>query len=116
MFTLSSLFRSLRRRKAAKESDYGRRFGWFIEKDGVKIGELEYVRWLPDGQFWHEYRVTWYKSEDAVGGRDVWSKERLTLRNRRFLQVVVESFMTSATGGELIQVRGACVPEVLFTP
>ena len=114
MFKLSSIFYSRRRRRAAEESNYGRRCGWFIEKDGVSIGELEYLRWLPDGQFWHKYRVTWYKPEDAVISPDEWIEEKLKLRNRRYSQVVIDSFMTSGIHEGEIAIRNAYVSEELM--
>jgi len=33
--------------RAAEELDYGRYFGWFIERDGERIGELEWRDWGP---------------------------------------------------------------------
>ena len=30
-----------RQRRLAEESDFGRRFGWFIEREGGRIRELE---------------------------------------------------------------------------
>ena len=111
---LSSIIHGPRRRRAAQESDWGRRSGWFIEKDGGKIGELDYVRWWADRQFWHFYRVTWYKPEDAVTCPDAWIRQKLVLRNRRFLEVVIGSFMMSPGEGDEICIRGAYVPEELF--
>ena len=69
MFKLKSIFNDWRR--VADESDFGRRFGWFIERDGVKVGELDYIRWDSEVQFWHEYRLTWRSAEDEVVGPDV---------------------------------------------
>lgn len=100
----------LGRNAVAEASDFGRRFGWFIERDGVRIGELEYVRWDDASQFWHEYRVIWRQSEDAVVGPDAWMAARLVLRNRRCTDVVVDRFLTADYGDGRIAVRGASVP------
>jgi len=91
-------------------SDFGRKFGWFIEKDGVVVGDLDYLRWDSWAQFWHQYRVTWRKPEDAVSGPDAWKKSQLVLRNRRYTDVVVKSFMIGAEREEgVIGVRFAYV-------
>ena len=102
--------------RAAEESDFGRRFGWFIERDGQRIGELEYVRWDCESQFWHDYRLIWRKPEDALVGDDAWISAKPVLRNRRFTDVVVESFLTSPEReGGVISVRGAHVPKERFS-
>jgi len=101
--------------KAAQESDFGRRFGWFIERSGQTIGELEYLRWDSVAQFWHEYRLIWRKPEDAVVGPDAWASAHLVLRNRHYTNVVVDSFLTSPERADgVIAIRGAHVPEDTF--
>lgn len=98
------------RRPPTEESDFGRKFGWFIERNGEVIGELDYVRWDSWSQFWHEYRVTWRRPENAIIGPDAWISEKLVLRNRRYTDVVVASFLTGAPReGGVIPVRGASV-------
>src|SRR5262245_22193474 len=42
-------------KKEIEESDWGRRYGWFVEKDGSVIGSLDYIRWDSHSQFWHDY-------------------------------------------------------------
>jgi hypothetical protein len=107
--------RAYHAKRLAEESDFGRRFGWFVEKDGEKIGELDYVGWDPLGQFWHEYRLTSSKSEDAVVGPDAWRAAKLVLRNRRYTDVVIDSFLTSPErDGGVIAVRFASVPVKRF--
>jgi len=94
------------------DSDFGRRYGWLIEKDGQTLGELDYVRWDWESQFWHEYRVSWRKPEDAATTPDAWLEMRLTLRNRRFKDVVIDTFMVGTERGEgIVPIRGACVSE-----
>lgn len=100
-----------RRRRIAEESDFGRRFGWFIEREGERIGELEYIRWNDVTQFWHEYRLSWRRPEDAVVGPDAWIEAKLVLRNRRCTDTIVHSFLTSPERDGVIGVRGAYVPE-----
>ena len=110
MLKLPVIFK--RKSREATESDFGRRFGWFVEKDGVRIGELDYVRWDSHAQFWHEYRITWCGPEVAVIGPDAWIASKLALRNRRYTDVVIDSFLTAPEGGDgIIRVRGAHVTE-----
>ena len=109
---LQHLFKQKPRSRKAEESDFGRRFGWFIEKDGAKIGELGYLRWDSIAQYWHEYRIIWYSPENAVTGPDAWISAKLVLRNRHYTDVVVESFLTGVEReGGVVPVRGAFVSE-----
>ncbi len=113
MFKFPTIFK--RKNKAAQDSDFGRRFGWFIERDGRTIGELEYLRWDSFAQFWHEYRLTWRTPTDEVVGPDAWISSGLVLRNRRYTDVVVSSFLTGQQQQpDIIRVRGASVPEDLI--
>lgn len=116
MFLFSYFSRRKARARHEKESDYGRRYGWFVEQQGERIGELEYVRWDSDSQFWHEYRVTWSKKEAASIEKnpDAWIESALSLRNRKFQEVVVSTFLTAPRDGNLIVVRNACVPSEQF--
>lgn len=100
---------------AAEESDFGRLFGWLIERDSRTLGELEHVRWDETSQFWHEYRLSWRSPEDAVVGPDAWIEARLVLRKRRYADVIVDSFLTAPEQAPgVIAIRGACVPEERF--
>lgn len=95
-----------------RNSDFGRCFGWFIEKAGETVGELEYIGWDSDAQFWHLYRVIWRRPEIAIAGPDAWAESGIVLRNRRFTDVVVDSYLVSAERAPgVIAVRGASVPE-----
>jgi len=98
--------------KRAEEEDWGRRHGWFIEMDGVTIGELEYVQSDVNSQFWTEYRVTWRRPEDAVTDPDQWIWKGLFLRNRFYTDVVVDSFLTNGVRPDgIVSVRSAQVSE-----
>jgi hypothetical protein len=114
MFKLFDIFKQTKPAqpsRAARASDFGRRFGWFIERGEERIGELEYLRWDSVVQFWHEYHLTWRKPEDAVVGPDAWISAGLVLRNRRYKDVVISSFLTGTQQQpNIIKVRGASVP------
>lgn len=111
VFKLPRLFhRSEAAPSPEERSDFGRRFGWFIEKNGERIGELDYLRWDSWLQFWHEYRVTWRSPDDVIVGPDAWISAKLVLRNRRYTDVVDDSFLTAPQrDAEIIAVRGASV-------
>lgn len=115
MMSLFPWTRAYRAKKLARESDFGRRFGWFVEKDGERIGQLDYLRWDSNAQFWHEYRLTWRRLEDAVFGPDAWIAAKLVLRNRRYTDIAIDSFLTSPERGNgVIAVRFASVPVKRF--
>jgi len=99
--------------KAARASDDGRAYGWFIEKNQTRIGELDYVQWDIDSQFWYEYRIRGLPDIILPTDPDEWIRQDLTLRNRRFTDVVVSVFLTSfrtfPTDG-IIRIRFAKVP------
>jgi hypothetical protein len=96
----------------AEDSDFGRRYGWFVEREGIPTGELDYIRWDSSSQFWHEYRLTWFDPANAIVGTDAWIAAKLTLRNRRYLEVVIDGFLTSPEHSPgVIAVRGAHVDE-----
>jgi len=103
--------------KAARASDWGRTYGWFVERNQIRIGELDYVRWDSDSQFWHEYHSKNIGNEILPSDPDEWIEQNLTLRNRRFPDVVITVFLTSfrtfQTDG-IIRVRFASVPEERF--
>lgn len=113
MRKLLDLFRLMRR--DAQESDFGRRFGWFIERDGECLGELEYLRWDESSQFWHEYQVSWRRTEGDPSRIENWAESGITLRNREFSDVVVREFLTASGSREgVVSIRNAFVPDDYF--
>jgi hypothetical protein len=62
---------------------FGRRYGWFIEKKGDRIGELDYVRWIHMLNSGMSIAFLGCRPEDAVVGPDAWLAAKLALRNRR---------------------------------
>ncbi len=104
--------RAYRAKKFAHQSDFGRRFGWIIERDGIPIGELEYIRWDSNMQFWHEYSVFWHSEADACieAEPDGWDLQKIILRNKRYPDVAISHFLISAQAKGVVSVRGAFVP------
>ena len=107
MFSLSVIFQ--RKLRIANDSDFGRRFGWFIESDGEWIGSLDYLRWDSHGQFWHEYRGSWCGPERVIIGSNAWDSNSI-LRNRCYTDVVIDSFSVCERPDGVLAIRGAQVP------
>jgi hypothetical protein len=113
MCKLLDLFRS--RSRDVRESDFGRRFGWFIERGGECIGELEYSRWDENSQFWHEYLVSWRRPEGDAARIEDWVESGIELRNREFSDVVVLGFLSaSGCAKGVVSIRNAFVPDEYF--
>lgn len=113
MCRILRLFRSSRH--DIRASDFERRFGWFIERRGECIGELEYARWDANSQFWHEYRVSWRRPEGDAARIIDWAESGIELRNRKFSDVVVRKFFSaSSSTEEIVSIRGAFVPVERF--
>ena len=113
MHKLLDLFRL--KRRDAQESDSGRRFGWFIERDGECLGELEYLRWDENSQFWHEYQVSWRITHGDSTRIENWAESGITLRNREFSDVVVREFLTASGNREgVVSIRNAFVTDDYF--
>ena len=91
------------------ESDYGRCYGWFIEKNEEKIGELEYARWDSASQFWHEYHAIWMNNDFEIRERDsdAWISSRIAGYYR---DVIVRGFISAPKPEGIVAIRGAFVP------
>jgi hypothetical protein len=100
----------------AKETDYGRRYGWLVEHAGEIIANLDYIRWDSDRQFWHEYKISIHNSNMShlAEDPDAWIKLGVILRNIRFKDVTVSVFMMAPRGDSIVAIRGAYVPEERF--
>ena len=108
--------RAYRAKKLARESDFGRRYGWFIEREGERIGELDYIRWDSLAQFWHEYSVVWHNEAESSfeTDPDAWIERKIVLRSRRYPDVLIPEFLTAPRTKGVIAVRFASVPVERF--
>lgn len=115
---LFSWTRKPKMKTLAEESDFGRRFGWFVEREGEKIAELDYIRWDSHAQFWHDYALIWLVAKDkqVEPDADKWCTPKLALRNRRYTDVVISGFLTAHRLKEqgIISIRFASVPKERF--
>ncbi len=114
IFSIFPWTRAYRAKKIAWESDFGRRYGWFVERDGKRIGELDYIQF--DGQPWHEYSIKWMNEEESriEADQEAWVLNKIVLRNRRYPDVVMSTFLTSPVTKGVIAVRTAFVPVKRF--
>ena len=101
-----------RAKKLARQSDFGRRYGWIIERDGIPIGELDYIRWDSYMQFWHEYSVVWHSEADGCieAEPDAWIWQKIILRNKRYPDVAISDFLTAPRAKGIVSIRSAFVP------
>jgi len=70
-----------------EQSDWGRNYGWFIELDGKKIGELVNAKYV--SQFWVEYKIVAYTGyENILFDHDKWAKCEFKFKNKHYPQYV----------------------------
>ncbi len=103
--------RAYKAKKLAERTDFGRCYGWFIEKQGQRLGELDYIRWDSVAQFWHEYSLKWYNESDRgmEADQERWVKE-IVLRNKRYTDVVISGSLVAPEANGIVAVRYASVP------
>jgi hypothetical protein len=69
-------------------SDFGRNFGWFVERRGKRVAALVDPVWDVNNQFWHIYRlVALSDSPDELAElltREFWDDPGLVFENREF--------------------------------
>lgn len=80
------------------EADYGRDFGWFVEKDGATLVVLVEPR--HEDMFWCSYRVDpveGHELPDVVFSSAVWHEGALVFRNRVTGEVARYAFAGGTT-------------------
>jgi hypothetical protein len=99
-----------------KQTDFGRRYGWWLCLRQRRVADLNYWRWDENGQFWHEYRVFAGDPAFAELGFDAgrWSGPGVSLESRFAEGFHVTEFIMSHREGNLVAIRAAHVPEDVF--
>src|SRR4051812_15901293 len=71
-------------RQKYEQSDFGRRYGWWLCPRGKRVADLDHYRWNSNGQFWHEYRLFAFGPSFAeLGlGPDRWCQPDVSLESR----------------------------------
>lgn len=80
------------------ESDYGRDFGWFVEKEGTVVAVL--VDHEREDMFWDSYRVEPGEGTSLPEGvftPEFWHSGGLTFRNRVTGEIAVNAFSGGTT-------------------
>ena len=80
------------------ESNHGRSFGWFVEKDGATVAAL--VEPEREDQFWHSYRVEPVEGAclpETIFSREYWHAGGFTFRNRATGEIVRQAFAGDVT-------------------
>lgn len=103
-------------RKEYEETDFGRRYGWWLCLRGRRIADLNYRCWDSDSQFWHEYRVFPFDEAFAEIGydRERWCQPDVALESRYAEGFREASFLMSPRENDVVSIRFAHVPEDVF--
>lgn len=75
-------------RKRIVESDYGRKFGWFVESEGRRLATLTEPEWDSVAQFWYVYKLTPLtdspEDHQRLASEGFWQRTDIVYRNREF--------------------------------
>lgn len=103
-------------KKDYKNSDFGRRYGWWLCLDGDRVADLDYRFWDESSQFWHVYHIFSFSSRFKEVGLDPdhWSLDRVSLQSRFAPQFSEKGILMSEFSNDLVAVRGVHIPEEVF--
>ncbi len=100
------------------ESNYGRDFGWYVERDGRRLAALTEPWW--EDQFWFSYRVEPLTDDPAtleeLRSDGFWQRfDRLVFRSREFGTAIPYAFPGGIPGQTVresgrVSMRGLYVP------
>ena len=75
-------------RKRITESDFGRKFGWFVELDGKRLASLSSPVWDSLAQFWFLYTVMPLtdsaEERQMLKSVEFWKREDIVYRSQEF--------------------------------
>jgi hypothetical protein len=84
------------------EADYGRDFGWFVEKDDRRVASLADARF--EDMFWYSYAVEPLSESaaerEAVFTAEFWAQTGIVYRNRATGEVAPHAFSGGPTPTE----------------
>ena len=85
------------RRLRIIESDYGRNYGWYVERNGRRIAALTDPVWDCESQFWFRYRVVPLSDDPAdlafLRSDACWNASGEAIyRNREFGEIACSAF------------------------
>lgn len=100
------------------ESDYGRRCGWFIERDGERIAALVDMRW--EDMFWDSYRLEVLTSDPGkqaiLYSREFWADlTGVAFRDRALGEVALRP-LAAVNASETLTANGRVSMRWLWLP
>lgn len=103
-------------RREYEQTDFGRRYGWWLCIGTSRVAELNYVRWDSWSQFWHEYRLfPFHPDFDRVGvNPERWAQPDVSLESRYAVGFRQSGILMGVRGPDLVAVRSVCIPEDIF--
>lgn len=88
---IKKIISNLNTNSELKKSNWGRNYGWFIEFEKNKIGELVEVKNID--MFWFEYKIIPYNGfEKIVLNFENWEQGRFKYQNKFYLQYANQAF------------------------
>lgn len=99
-----------------KESDLGRRYGWWLCLNGKRIADLNYLRWDSDSQFWHEYRLVAFSPDFADVALDPnrWCLEDISLESRYAEGYRTAGILVAPRAEGVVAIRSVHIPRQTF--
>jgi hypothetical protein len=99
-------------------SDFGREYGWFVERQGNRVAELIDPVWDMHSQFWHDYVLVPLTQEPAKlaepDSRDFWDRDGLIYEHRKYgnrvTHVLANLWPDRSDGKKIIHIRGLYLP------
>ena len=107
----------IRRNLDIYRSDFGRKYGWFVEWQGRRVAELVDAVHDVGSQFWHDYTILPLTDDPAeraaLGTQPFWQQFGLVYINRKY-----GTRVSDALGGRLQEAeRGLVIPmRALWVP
>lgn len=103
---LSNLVRRFQFYRALRKSNYGRAYGWFIELDGQRVGELVDSHW--EDMFWCSYQVIAVDGacKEILSQDDLWNDGRFRFKNKQLLVYARHPFSASEPQDDRVNMRG----------
>lgn len=98
---IKAYLKNKRDEKELKQSNYGRYYGWYIERNGEQIGEL--VSYQYDEMFWDRYTIIPYHGyENRLLHYFYWLQHDFQYSNKHYPQYAKNAVF----GGEEITKKG----------
>src|SRR5437764_919614 len=112
-----SMVEWVRRNLDIYRSDFGRKYGWFVEWQGRRVAELVDPVWDSGAQFWHDYRVVPMAADRgeraALDTQEFWHRPGIVYVNRKYGTRVCDALaggLRGQAGARVVPMRYLYVP------